>query len=107
VAAQQLSATASSRKAPLLLPPIPPICPPSRFPLLQPYCIAFDRVACGSIFHQCVYVLCEAGEATLQVGGWVRAPFSSSSCGVWTYGGCFAGGAAAGAPAHSACGGGC
>ena len=31
-------------------------------------------MACGAIFHQCVYVLCERREATMQVGWWAHPP---------------------------------
>ena len=55
-----------------LLPPKPARPPACPLPLLQPYRIAFDRVACGAIFHQCVYVLCATEAATMQVGGWMR-----------------------------------
>ena len=50
---------------PASCPSQPQLCPPP--PLLQPYRIAFDRVSCGTIFHQCVYVLCETEPATMQV----------------------------------------
>lgn len=36
-------------------------------PLLQPYRLTLDRVASGAIFHQCVFVLCAADDATMQV----------------------------------------
>lgn len=34
---------------------------------LKPYRISFDRVACGAIFHQCVYVLCRTDADAMQV----------------------------------------
>lgn len=42
---------------------------------LKPYRITFDRVACGSIFHQCVYVLCKADEQTMQAGAAAREAY--------------------------------
>lgn len=47
--------------APLLSSPPP--CTLS----LQPYHIDFERVAYGSIFHQCVYLLARKDDATMQV----------------------------------------
>lgn len=51
--------------------------PAHRTSCAQPYCISFDCVTYGSIFHQCVYVLCKTEAATMQVhlspasgGGW-------------------------------------
>lgn len=44
---------------------------PLTFPL-QPYRISFDRVSSGSIFHQCVYVLCSTEADTMQArAGWM------------------------------------
>lgn len=39
---------------------------------LEPYWISFDRVSCGSIFHQCVYVLASNDPATMQAGAAAR-----------------------------------
>lgn len=52
-----------------LQPPVRPFTHPNP---LQPYRISFDSVACGSIFHQCVYVLCALEADTMQVRRLVR-----------------------------------
>ena len=49
-------------------PKLPPLPTPCTLPR-QPYRITLDRVSYGSIFHQCVYMLCGTGTDTMQVGG--------------------------------------
>lgn len=42
---------------------------------LQPYCISFDRVSFGSIFHQCVYILCNTEQPVMAAGAAAREEF--------------------------------
>ncbi len=42
---------------------------------VQPYRINFEDLSCGSIFHQCVYLLCCQDTATLGAGQTAREVF--------------------------------
>ena len=42
---------------------------------VQPYRINFEDMSCGSIFHQCVYLLCCQDTATLGAGQTAREVF--------------------------------
>lgn len=42
---------------------------------LKPYRITLDRVSYGSIFHQCVYMLCGTGTDTMQAGAATREAY--------------------------------
>ncbi|KAL4420042.1 hypothetical protein ABPG77_007481 [Micractinium sp. CCAP 211/92] len=48
---------------------------------LKPYRITLDQVSCGSIFHQCVYVLCSTGAETMQAGAATREAYGQDPTG--------------------------
>ena len=43
---------------------------------IAPFQITFDRVACGDIFHQCLFILCEKTEALLAANAAARRAFN-------------------------------
>lgn len=47
--------------------------------LLQPYRISFDKPDYGSIFHQCVYMLCHQDDPTMKAGTQSKEAFSQDA----------------------------
>lgn len=47
--------------------------------LLQPYRIKFDKPGYGSIYHQCVYMLCHQDDATMKAGTQSKEAFSQDA----------------------------